>query len=298
MIALSRSACLAMICRNRMRVVGMSIAPSNSVSTKPLIDAIGVFNSCDTLATKSWRTFSKWRKRGNVVEHDHRADAAAGRRRAAPCRGCGESFPARRAARRRLRSARRSAGPGWRIAADRRCAELLASCGPATSACRLPINSAAARFKLITRSCGSTANTPSTMLASTASCSCPLRPMAWLRSSICWAKLANRFGQPDQFIGFGRGNRRIGDRHRPICRAASAISRHRPRDAPSEQPTPAASATARVTAPIKATSQRKRLNSAIDIAGRDRRPHDADDVPFFAHRHGTHRAFAALNVVL
>ena len=58
MIDASLSACRAMIWRNRRASIGSSLAPSRRVSTKPLIDAIGVFSSCDTLATKSRRMFS------------------------------------------------------------------------------------------------------------------------------------------------------------------------------------------------------------------------------------------------
>ena len=41
MIPLSRSACVATIFRKRSASAGLFIAPSNSVSTKPLIDVIG-----------------------------------------------------------------------------------------------------------------------------------------------------------------------------------------------------------------------------------------------------------------
>ncbi len=61
-MAFRRSACVATMRKNRSASCGSRRAPSNSVSTKPLIDVIGVFSSCDTLATKSRRMFSKRRK--------------------------------------------------------------------------------------------------------------------------------------------------------------------------------------------------------------------------------------------
>ena len=57
-IKLSLSVCLAIISRNRFASSGLSIAPSWSVSTNPLIDVIGVFSSCETFATKSRLTSS------------------------------------------------------------------------------------------------------------------------------------------------------------------------------------------------------------------------------------------------
>ena len=56
----NRSACFAMISKNRRLSAGSSAAPSSSVSTNPLIEATGVLSSCDTFATKSRRTLSKW----------------------------------------------------------------------------------------------------------------------------------------------------------------------------------------------------------------------------------------------
>ena len=63
MIEFRRSACPAMMRRNRRPASGSSIAPSASVSAKPLIDVTGVLSSCDTLATKSLRTASRRRRR-------------------------------------------------------------------------------------------------------------------------------------------------------------------------------------------------------------------------------------------
>ena len=57
-ISFNRSACRPIILRNFFSDSGSCIAPSKRVSTKPLIEVMGVRSSCDTLATKSVRTCS------------------------------------------------------------------------------------------------------------------------------------------------------------------------------------------------------------------------------------------------
>ena len=54
-----------MISRKRRLLRGSSSAPESSVSAKPWIAVRGVLNSCETLATKSWRTRS--RRRSSVT---------------------------------------------------------------------------------------------------------------------------------------------------------------------------------------------------------------------------------------
>ena len=55
-----RSDSLEIIFKNSFNVCSSFFAPSNNVSAKPLIDVIGVFNSCDTLATNSLLKFSSF----------------------------------------------------------------------------------------------------------------------------------------------------------------------------------------------------------------------------------------------
>ncbi|MGC4002583.1 MAG: hypothetical protein QM811_05340 [Pirellulales bacterium] len=62
---------------------------------------------------------------------------------------------------------------------------------PGTSATGTPTSAAAARLIVMIRSSESTANTPSTMLDRTASCSVPLRPIVRPRSSNCSTNVLN-----------------------------------------------------------------------------------------------------------
>ena len=50
-----------MMRRNFCAISGFSMAPFISVSTNPLIEVSGVFNSCETFAAKSVRTCSSMR---------------------------------------------------------------------------------------------------------------------------------------------------------------------------------------------------------------------------------------------
>jgi hypothetical protein len=58
MISFRRSVCLAMICKKFVAFFGSLSAPASKVSTKPLMEVMGVFSSWETLATKSRRVFS------------------------------------------------------------------------------------------------------------------------------------------------------------------------------------------------------------------------------------------------
>ena len=82
MIACSRSACLATICRNRSASTGSCIAPSSSVSTKPLIDVIGRFQLVRDVGHEVAANVLQPAKVGDVVEHDHGADGRGPRDRA------------------------------------------------------------------------------------------------------------------------------------------------------------------------------------------------------------------------
>ena len=61
--ACSRSACAPAILRNRLPLEPRYRRRSSIVSTNPLMAVIGVRNSCDTFATKSWRSRSNRRSR-------------------------------------------------------------------------------------------------------------------------------------------------------------------------------------------------------------------------------------------
>ena len=63
MMASRRFTCRCTIPRKRMELAGSSKPSSRIVSTKPLINVIGVRSSWETLATKSRRTFSRCRSR-------------------------------------------------------------------------------------------------------------------------------------------------------------------------------------------------------------------------------------------
>ena len=190
MMAFRRSAWPTMMRRNRSASAGSSLAPSSSVSAKPLIEVTGVLISCETLATKSRRMASS--AAGGVTSFSTTigTDALSPSSPLQASRRAVDRSVARvrrRATMSRPRPAGRSASDGGdRSPAARGCARPPGCCGPCASLGLDPEQAGGRGVDVMTRSWLSTASTPSTMLARMASRS--LRLSVTVR--ICLVELA------------------------------------------------------------------------------------------------------------
>ena len=260
MIDASRSACLAMMLRNRRWSAGSSPAPSSNVSTKPLIEAIGVLSSCDTLATKSRRTFSS---RCMAVTSFKTITAPPSPERSR------SAVPRRRIVRSRPPRSRRSSSTGSRQSIARRANRRRS--GLRTTSCSgrrmarsesTASSSAAARLIPTTRCRASMASTPSIMLPRTASCWLPCLPIVSPRSTSCSRSeviaSASSASSADSAAGMGALTSPLASRAAAIDRSATG------RASRLATARPAANAAAAHTRKPSNSHRRDRANSASE----------------------------------
>ena len=224
MMALSRSACLWMMDRNRCASSRSSGGFSCSVSTKPLMLVMGVRSSCETLATKSRRMFSRRRNRVTSLS----TSSAPRRSPRGPCRPV--ACTCRYVSFSRLRTMSPSTGPSPRSASSvssRRSGLRTTSCTLRPSACSgaSPSRRAPARFRPSTVSSVSMASTPSTMELSTASSSLRCFSTVAMRSCSCAAMrfMASASAPISSLSGASRRTSRSPSANRtaPACRRRS-----------------------------------------------------------------------------